>query len=146
MTDEPDQNTDKTVPRGPTVTRKELSLRVQRATGAKLKDVRLILEATLLAMSDALKAGEHLRLPPFGAARVLRAADPESGQSMRVALRELKEKAPNPNRPVRAPAAPKPARPAKTARPVAAAKAAKGAKAGRAPKAKQALAAKDEAD
>ena len=139
MTDEPASKTAETVPRGPTVTRKELALRVQKATGAKPKDVRLILEATLVAMSEALKAGEHLRLPPFGAARVLRAADPESGQGMRVSLRELKERAPNPDRPVRAAPAPKPAK---------AAPAAKGprAKAKRAIKGKQTLAAKDEAD
>ncbi len=80
-----------------TVARKELAIRVQKATGAKLKDVQLIIRATLQEMSDALKAGEQLRLPPFGAARVLRPADPVSGEGMRVALREVKAKAPKPD-------------------------------------------------
>jgi nucleoid DNA-binding protein len=126
-----------------TVARKELALRVQKATGAKLKDVQLIMRATLTAMSDALKAGEHLRLPPFGAARVTRPADPATGQSMRVALRELSEK----EKPAKAA---KPAKPSKPARAAASPKAAPAKRAGSKPKrataAKQALAATDEAD
>ena len=160
MSDEAEPKQDEAGPKPVTVARKELALRVQKATGAKLKDIQLIMQATLTAMSDALKAGEHLRLPPFGSARVLRPADPETGQSMRVALREIKEKAPkadrparapNPDRPARAPKADRPARVPKADRPAAAAtlarldKAAK-AKARRAGGAKQTLATKDEAD
>ncbi|MGQ0565219.1 MAG: HU family DNA-binding protein, partial [Gemmobacter sp.] len=92
MADEAEPKADEAKAEVHTVARKELAMRIQKATGAKMKDVQLIMRATLAAMSDALKAGEHLRLPPFGAARVLRPADPENGQTMRVALREVKEK------------------------------------------------------
>ena len=128
-------------PKVATVARKELAARVQKATGAKMKDVQVVMRATLQAMSDALKAGEHLRLPPFGAARVVRPADPATGQNMRLSLREVteKEKAPKAAAPAAAPKAAK------------AAPAAKGAKAPnpkpkRAAGAKQTLAAKVEAD
>ena len=157
MSDEAEPKQDEAGPKPVTVARKELALRVQKATGAKLKDIQLIMQATLTAMSDALKAGEHLRLPPFGSARVLRPADPETGQSMRVALREIKEKAPKADRPARAPKPDRPARAPKPDRPAAAAKAAGAAtlakldkaakaKARRAAGAKQTLATKDEAD
>ena len=157
MSDEAEPKQAETGPKPVTVARKELALRVQKATGAKLKDIQLIMQATLTAMSDALKAGEHLRLPPFGSARVLRPADPETGQSMRVALREIKEKAPKADRPARAPKPDRPDRAPKADRPAAAAKAAGAAtparlakaakaKAQRAGGAKQTLAAKHEAD
>ena len=157
MSDEAEPKQDEAGPKPVTVACKELALRVQKATGAKLKDIQLIMQATLTAMSDALKAGEHLRLPPFGSARVLRPADPETGQSMRVALREIKEKAPKADRPARAPKPVRPDRAPKADRPAAAAKAAGAAtparlakaakaKARRAGGAKQTLATKDEAD
>jgi nucleoid DNA-binding protein len=142
MSDEAEPKKAGAGPKPVTVARKELALRVQKATGAKLKDIQLIMRATLTAMSDALKAGEHLRLPPFGAARVLRQADPDSGQSMRVALREVKEKAPKAERPARPAAAPKAVRAAPTPK---AAKAAK-TRARRAAGPKQTLAAKGEAE
>jgi len=129
-------------PKVTTVARKELAARVQKATGAKMKDVQVVMRATLQAMSDALKAGEHLRLPPFGAARVVRPADPATGQNMRLSLREVTEKEKAPKAAAPAAAAPKAAK---------AAPAAKGAKAPkpkpkRAAGAKQTLAAKVEAD
>ena len=151
MSDEAEPQKAGAAPRGATVSRKELALRVQTATGAKLRDVQLIMRATLAAMGDALKAGEHLRLPPFGAARVLRQADPESGKTMRVALREMKEKPPQTDRPARAPKADRPDRPAAAPKAAGAAtparltKAAK-AKVRRAGGAKQTLAAKGEAE
>lgn len=147
MTDDAEEPTVAAKPKGPTVTRKELALRVQKATDAKMKDVQLIVGATLTAMSEALKAGEQLRLPPFGAARVMRAADPVAGTSMRVVLREVKERAPKADRP------PRPERPVRAPKVATAAGRGKGpgkagGKAGgkRAGAAKQALAAKDEAD
>jgi nucleoid DNA-binding protein len=139
MTDEAEAGETIAVAKAPTVTRKELALRVQKETNAKLKDVQLIIGATLKVMNDALKGGEQLRLPPFGAARVMRVADPATGTLMRVALREIKEKAPKEDRPARPVREPK-------AAPAARRKAAGKAGGKRGGAAKQALAAKNEAD
>jgi nucleoid DNA-binding protein len=146
MSDEADPQAAGGKEKAPAVTRKELALRVQKVTGAKLRDVQLIVGATLEAMSQALKAGEALRLPPFGAAKVMRPADPETGTKMRVAVRQVKEKE-------RAPKADRPPKGERSARAKAEGKAA-GTRAGKAGKvgkagkggAKQALAAKDEAE
>ena len=96
-------------PKPPMLTRKDLFDRVQKATGAKVGDLRHIVDATLTVMRDALKAGENLHIPPFGATRVLRAADAEKGAAMRVLIRDLKMREPSSDRPAR------PERPAKVA-------------------------------
>lgn len=44
--------------------------RVVKASGAKKKDVKLILEAALGVLGDALSAAEELNLPPLGKAKV----------------------------------------------------------------------------
>jgi len=46
--------------------------RIVRASGAKKKDVKLILEAALGVLGDALSAGEELNLPPLGKMKVNR--------------------------------------------------------------------------
>lgn len=143
MTDEAKAKGGDESPKPVTVTRKDLVARVQTATGVKLKDVQVVVQSALTQMIEALKAGEHLRLPPFGAIRVLRAADSENSKGMRIAVREIQEKPKKAERNSaanavgeRSPAKPKTARPAR----------ATGAKKRPAAKGKQALAAKGEAE
>ncbi|MDN5785543.1 HU family DNA-binding protein [Pseudorhodobacter sp.] len=52
--------------------KQEFVERVVKATGAKKKDVKLILEAALGVLGDALSAGEELNLPPLGKTKVNR--------------------------------------------------------------------------
>ena len=66
---------------------KDLIDKVVAATGAKKADVRGIIEATLAALGDALSKGNTLNLPPFGRAKVSRAAEAGSGKAMTVKLR-----------------------------------------------------------
>lgn len=79
-------------PAAPTVTlgRKDLLERVREASGAKKKDVRTIVEATLSLMGEALSRGEVLQLPPFGVARVTRGLDGGGAKSLVVKLRRTK--------------------------------------------------------
>ena len=75
----------------PTVTlgRKDLLEKVREASGAKKKDVKTIVEATLSLMGEALARGEVLQLPPFGVARVTRGLD-TGAKSLVVKLRRAK--------------------------------------------------------
>ncbi|WP_347313201.1 HU family DNA-binding protein [Defluviimonas sp. SAOS-178_SWC] len=67
--------------------KKDLFKRVAAATGAKAGDVRLITEAVLDILGNALSAGEALALPPFGKARVNRQKDLATGEVLIVRLR-----------------------------------------------------------
>jgi nucleoid DNA-binding protein len=67
--------------------KKDLIDRVLKVTGAKKKDVRDIVEATLNVLGDALSKGEMLNLPPFGKAKVSRPSETGSGKAMTVKLR-----------------------------------------------------------
>jgi len=73
-----------------TLGRKDLLERVRVASGAKKKDVKSIVEATLALMGEALARGEVLHLPPFGVARVTRGLDGGEGKSLVVKLRRAK--------------------------------------------------------
>lgn len=50
--------------------KQEFVERVVKASGAKKKDVKLILDAALGVLGDALSASEELNLPPLGKAKV----------------------------------------------------------------------------
>lgn len=81
MSDEAAATPDKAAkgPKAPTLTRKTLVERVLAATpGAKPKEAKAIIEATLAVMGAAVKAGENLQLPPFGRARTKAPADAAS--------------------------------------------------------------------
>lgn len=54
------------------VKKQELVDRIVKASGAKKKDAKLIFEAALGVLGDALSAGEELNLPPLGKIRVNR--------------------------------------------------------------------------
>lgn len=51
---------------GPVLRAKDLVARVAEATGAKVKDVRPTVEATLAELGKALDLGHTLQLPPLG--------------------------------------------------------------------------------
>ena len=65
----------------------ELVERVATATGAKKKDIKATIEATLAELGKALEAGEQLNLPPFGKARVAKPGDAATGQPMVLKLK-----------------------------------------------------------
>ena len=52
--------------------KQDLVDRVVTASSAKKKDVKLILDAALAVLGDALSAGEELNLPPLGKVKVNR--------------------------------------------------------------------------
>ncbi len=66
---------------------KELVDRVVAATGGKKKDVKGLVEATLLQMGAALQKGESLNLPTFGKVRIARQSKEEGG-AMTLKLRQ----------------------------------------------------------
>ncbi|SEO02317.1 DNA-binding protein HU-alpha [Pseudorhodobacter antarcticus] len=71
MTDQT-ANADSDSAQAPMLKKQALVDRVVTATGAKKKDVKLILEAALGVLGDALSAGEELNLPPLGKVKVNR--------------------------------------------------------------------------
>jgi nucleoid DNA-binding protein len=112
--------------KGPALTRKALTERVQAATGAKMKDVKTIVEATLAVMGDSLKAGEAMRLPPFGMGRPKKPKEGSEGLAPKMMLKaSTKEAAPKPPRTPKEPKQPKGGRAAGAGR------AAKGKRAGK---------------
>lgn len=67
--------------------KKDLIDKVTAITGANKSTVRNIVEATLVALGDALTNGAMLNLPPLGKAKVSRAAEAGSGKAMTIKLR-----------------------------------------------------------
>ncbi|WP_343082395.1 HU family DNA-binding protein [Ostreiculturibacter nitratireducens] len=65
--------------------KKEFLDRVIAETGAKKKDAKAVVDATLKLLGDALAAGETLVLPPFGKAKVNR--QKHEGETLLVKLR-----------------------------------------------------------
>jgi nucleoid DNA-binding protein len=66
---------------------KELVERVVQATGAKKKDTRELVEATLGEISAALLRGEELNLPGLGRVRVARSAEKEGRATVTLKMR-----------------------------------------------------------
>jgi DNA-binding protein HU-alpha len=67
--------------------KQELVDRVVKASGAKKKDVKLIMEAALGVLGDALSAGEELNLPPLGKMKVNRQRDEGNAEVLILKLR-----------------------------------------------------------
>lgn len=87
------EDTSLTVELQPVLRKKELFERVVTLSGAKKRDVKAIVEATLQVLGDSLAAGKSLALPPFGRAKVNRQKDLASGEMMMVRLRRTAENA-----------------------------------------------------
>ncbi len=66
--------------------KKDFVERVVAASGAKKKDARDVIDATLKLLGEALAAGESVVLPPFGRARVSRQVDRKGGEMLVVKL------------------------------------------------------------
>ena len=75
----------------PVLRKKELFERVVTVSGAKKRDVKSIVEATLQVLGDALASGEALALPPLGRAKVNRHKDLATGEMLVVRLRRNAE-------------------------------------------------------
>lgn len=74
-----------------TLRKKEFLERVVTASGAKKKDAREVIEATLRLLGEALAKGESVLLPPFGKARVSRHVDKKGGELLVIKLRRSEE-------------------------------------------------------
>ena len=74
-------------PDGPTLKKQELVDRIVAESGAKKKDVKRILEATLSVLGRALSKGEELNLPPLGKAKVNRQREDKSGEMIIIKLK-----------------------------------------------------------
>lgn len=61
---------------------KDLVEKVVTTTGAKKKNAKEIVEATLTLLGEALANGQELNLPGFGKVRVQKTANKADGQSM----------------------------------------------------------------
>lgn len=72
---------------GGTLRAKDLIARVAGATGAKVKDIKATVEATLAELGRALDAGEALNLPPLGRVKITPAKTAGSTQPMKLKLR-----------------------------------------------------------
>lgn len=67
--------------------KQELVERIVKASGAKKKDVKLIIEAALGVLGDALSAGEELNLPPLGKMKVNRQREEGNAEILILKLR-----------------------------------------------------------
>ncbi|MCE6952803.1 HU family DNA-binding protein [Cereibacter sphaeroides] len=67
--------------------KKDLIEQVAGATGVKRKEVREAVEATLVALGEALERGDELNLPPLGHLKVQRRNNLRAGIRMMVRLR-----------------------------------------------------------
>ncbi|TDL84104.1 DNA-binding protein [Palleronia sediminis] len=67
--------------------KKDLIDRVVAASGAKKKDAKPVVEATLAVLGQALSDGEQLNLQPFGKLRIQRRKDMPNGQALTLKLR-----------------------------------------------------------
>lgn len=72
---------------GATLKARDLVARVAEATGAKIKDIKATVEATLAELGKALDAGEALNLPPLGRVKITPAKTEGSTQPMKLKLR-----------------------------------------------------------
>lgn len=66
---------------------RELVSRVVDATGAKKKDAKTVVEATLVQLGEALAKGEELNLPGVGKVRVARSVDKDGRAMMTLKVR-----------------------------------------------------------
>jgi nucleoid DNA-binding protein len=72
---------------------KDLVDAVSAATGTKPKTARAVIEATLVALGDALAKGSDLNLPALGKAHVTRQRDLALGEVLVIKLRRVPAKA-----------------------------------------------------
>ena len=71
----------------PSLAKRDLFARVAAATGSRKKDVKLIAEATLAIIGQALSDGEELNLPPLGKVRIVKSRDAGAAEVVTLKLR-----------------------------------------------------------
>ncbi|MDB5664237.1 MAG: DNA-binding protein [Cypionkella sp.] len=76
---------------------RDLIERVAGSVEQNKKDVRTIVEATLVELGKAMEAGESLNLPPFGRVRIANQKADATGQLLTLKLRRGGEKKPGKN-------------------------------------------------
>ena len=81
----------------PEVTKKEMVDRMVAQSGMKKGDARRALEATMAAMSDALREGNNLSLAPLGKMKISRTKDTPNGKLvvLRIKLKDPVPAMPN---------------------------------------------------
>jgi len=74
----------------PELTKKEMVTRMVAQSGMKKGDARRALEATMAALSDALREGNNLSLAPLGKIKISRSKDTPNGRLvvLRVKLKD----------------------------------------------------------
>ncbi|MBK6466904.1 MAG: HU family DNA-binding protein [Rhodobacter sp.] len=73
--------------KAPTLRIRDLVTKVTEVSGAKKKDVRQIVEATLTVLGDALARGDDMNLPGFGRTRIARTAERDGASHMTLKVR-----------------------------------------------------------
>ena len=71
---------------GPVLKKKDLVEQIVVVTKAKPKDVKLIVDAMLTLVGEALAKGEGLNLPPLGRAKITRQKDLKLGEMITLRL------------------------------------------------------------
>ena len=67
--------------------KRELLASVARRTGLRSSEIRIVVEATLAELGDAIALGMTLALPPLGRARISRQNDGGGGEVITLRLR-----------------------------------------------------------
>lgn len=73
---------------GPELKKRELLERVVTRSGVKKRDAKLVVEAMLAVMGEALAEGEELNLPPFGKLKINRVKESANGRILNCKLRQ----------------------------------------------------------
>ncbi|MFU8865568.1 MAG: HU family DNA-binding protein [Rhodobacterales bacterium] len=73
---------------GPELKKRELLERVVTRSGVKKRDAKLVVEAMLAVMGEALAEGEELNLPPFGKLKINRVKESPNGRILNCKLRQ----------------------------------------------------------
>jgi len=73
---------------GPELKKRELLARVATRSGVKKRDAKLVVEAMLAVMGEALAEGEELNLQPFGKLKINRVKESANGRILNCKLRQ----------------------------------------------------------
>lgn len=73
---------------GPELKKRELLARVVTRSGVKKRDAKLVVEAMLAVMGEALAEGEELNLQPFGKLKINRVKESANGRILNCKLRQ----------------------------------------------------------
>jgi nucleoid DNA-binding protein len=79
--------------KAPSLKIKDLVTRVTEATGAKRKDVKVMVEATLKVLGEAMARGEDMNLPGFGRTRITRSAEKDGAAHLTMKVKRAPHRA-----------------------------------------------------